>query len=110
MQVYSIVNRGFLPIIVQLTLSYYHRETPSNAIKSFCLCNLCFHLINVLTIFPFIEWIIRRLRCIQFFVVFYNYSALINSRFWSLENKSTVVRVNIQRWLADSLTTSLSNS
>ena len=34
-------NGGFLPDVILLTLSYYHRGTPLNAMKRFRLCSLC---------------------------------------------------------------------
>ena len=48
-------NGGFLPDITLLTISYYHQETACNAMKSFCPCSLCFHLLNVLIISP-LDW------------------------------------------------------
>ena len=42
---------GFILDIVMLTLCYYHRGTPLNALKRFCLCSPCPHL-NVLTFPP----------------------------------------------------------
>ena len=42
-------NGGLLPDIILLTRSYFHRGTPLNAMKRFCICSLCSHLINVLT-------------------------------------------------------------
>ena len=41
-------NGGFLPDIILLTQSYYHRGTRFNAMKRFRLCSLSFYL-NVLT-------------------------------------------------------------
>ena len=38
---------GFFPDIILLTLCYYHWGTRLNAMKSFCLCSLCSHLLKI---------------------------------------------------------------
>ena len=59
---------AILPVFVLLTLCYYHRGTRSKATKRFCLCNLCSHLLNVLTTYPAVWGILGRFRCVRNFL------------------------------------------
>ena len=60
-------NGGLVLDIIVFTLSYYYWGTQLDAMKSFCLYSLCFHLNILTTSPPLIGWMLILFRCVHIF-------------------------------------------